>query len=176
MDSGLNRQSGGKINQQSYKTPGTESIEQPEISYKGTAIACYLGNFTQSIIINLTPILFIPLKDLYNLSYTQLGSLVLINFVTQILVDVLLSGAADKYGFWIFTLLGQGLAIGGLSLFALSPYVFPSHVYGGLILSTIIFSGGGGLMEMLLSPIVVSIPTDVKSTAMSVLHSFYAWG
>jgi len=147
-----------------------------KISYKTTAIACYLGNFTQSIIINLTPVIFIPLKEIYNLSYTQLGSLVLVNFLTQILVDIILSRVADKYGFRFFTLLGQGFAIVGLALFALSPFLFPSRVYGGLIVSTIIFSGGGGLMEMLLSPIVDSIPTDVKSTAMSVLHSFYAWG
>lgn len=157
------------INMKNSDTP------KRHLSYKATAWACYLGNFVQAIVINLTPILFIPLKDQFNLSYLQLGNLVLINFATQVGVDILLSGAADKYGFRIFAVLGQGLAIAGLGLFAVTPYLF-SDVYTGFVISTIVFSGGGGLMEMLLSPIVDSIPTDVKSTAMSVLHSFYAWG
>jgi MFS family permease len=145
------------------------------VSYKSTAIACYIGNFVQAIVINLAPILFIPLRVLYGLSYTQLGLLVLINFSTQVAVDILLSGLADKHGFRGLCVLGQVLAILGLGLFALTPFIF-SNLYFGFVISTIIFSGGGGLMEMLLSPIVDSIPTDVKATAMSVLHSFYAWG
>ncbi len=147
----------------------------PSVSYKSTAIACYIGNFVQAIVINLTPILFIPLRIQYGFSYSQLGLLVLINFTTQVSVDILLSGLADKHGFRGLCVLGQVLAILGLGLFALTPFIF-SNKYLGFVIATIIFSGGGGLMEMLLSPIVDSIPTDVKAAAMSVLHSFYAWG
>jgi MFS family permease len=154
-----------------------ESSRIETISYKDTAIACYLGIIVQAIVINLTPILFIPLRELYGFSYSQLGLLVLINFVTQVLVDIGLSNVIDKHGFRIFTTIGQACVIGGLILFALTPLLFQNgDIYLGLVIATVIFSAGGGLMEMLLSPIVNSIPTDVKATAMSVLHSFYAWG
>jgi MFS family permease len=144
-------------------------------SYQSTAFACYLGYIVQAIVINLTPILFIPLREQYNLSYTQLGMLVFINFVTQVVVDVVLSGLADKHGYRGLCLLGQSFAILGLAMFALTPHLF-SNIYLGLVIATITFSGGGGLMEMLLSPIVDSFPEEVKIKAMSLLHSFYAWG
>lgn len=152
----------------------TASVTEPE-TYKSTAIACYFGAFVQAIVINLIPILFIPLKDLYGLTYSQLGFLVLINFVTQISVDVIFSGLADKHGFRGLSILGLIFACLGLCMFALTPFLF-SNIYLGFVISTMVFSGGGGLLEMILSPIVDTIPTDVKATAMSVLHAAFAWG
>jgi fucose permease len=35
---------------------------------------------------------------------------------------------------------------------------------------------GGGLLEVIVSPIVEALPTDHKAAAMSLLHSFYCWG
>jgi MFS family permease len=67
------------------------------------------------------------------------------------------------------------LTVLGFGLFALAPQVL-ADPYPGFVLATIVFSGSGGLLELLLSPIVNAIPTDEKATAMSVLHSFYAWG
>ena len=39
-----------------------------------------------------------------------------------------------------------------------------------------IYAIGGGLIEVLISPIVEACPTDNKEAAMSLLHSFYCWG
>ena len=145
------------------------------ISYKSTTVACYIGNFVQAIVINLTPILFIPLREQFGLSFEQLGFLILINFFTQVVCDIAFSNMVDKYGFRPFVVAAHALTVTGFLLFALSPVVL-TDPYPGFILATIVFSGSGGLLELLLSPIVNAIPTDEKATAMSVLHSFYAWG
>lgn len=145
------------------------------ISYKSTTIACYTGNFIQAIVINLTPILFIPLREQFGLSFEQLGFLILINFFTQVLCDIFFSTLVDKYGFRPFILIAHILTVVGFLMFALAPMVLVNP-YPGFILATIVFSGSGGLLELLLSPIVNAIPTAEKATAMSVLHSFYAWG
>ena len=145
-------------------------------SYKWTIIACYIGYFVQATVINLVPILFVTLRESYGLSYSELGALVLINFVTQVIFDVVFSKPVDKYGFRPFVVIAHGICALGLILFALTPRIFSGNIFGGFILSTIIFSGGGGLLELVISPIIDSIPSDDKATAMSLLHSFYAWG
>ena len=153
----------------------TFTPSKPAISYKSTVTACYIGNIVQASVVNLTPVLFIPLREAYGFSYEQLGLLILINFITQVLVDIGFSRAVDKYGFRPFVVTAQLLTVVGFVLFALAPSIF-DRPYVGFIIATIIFSGAGGLLELLLSPIVNAIPTDEKATTMSVLHSFYAWG
>lgn len=148
----------------------------PSNSFRLTKISCYTGIFVQAIIANLTPVLFIPMMDLYGLSYTQLGVLVGINFVSQVLVDILFSGAIDKYGYRRLVLPAIACAFVGLLLFAASPLLFSGNVYVGLLLATIVFAAAGGLLEVMLSPIIHAIPTGDKASSMSLLHSFYAWG
>ncbi len=145
-------------------------------SYRSTVLACYVANFSQAIVVNLTPIIFIPLRTQYGLTYSQFGLLVLINFITQVVTDIVFSKAVDKHGFRPFIVVAHVLCAGGLFLFALSPFLFSFNVYLGLVISTVIFSGAGGLFELLLSPIVDAIPTKEKDKAMAMLHSFYAWG
>ncbi len=99
-----------------------------------------------------------------------------VNFVSQVTVDLTFSRLIDKYGFRPFAIGGHIAAAAGLGLFALAPLLFGKNVYAGFVLATVVFSVGGGLMEILLSPIVNAIPTKEKAAAMSVLHSFYAWG
>lgn len=149
---------------------------EKDISYKSTINACYIGNFVQATVINLTPIIFIPLREQFGLSYTQFGFLILINFITQVIVDIVFSRAVDKYGFRIFCVIAHILCVTGFIMFAFTPWLFKSNEYIGFLISTIVFSGSGGLLELLLSAIVDSIPTDEKEKAMSILHSFYAWG
>lgn len=146
------------------------------ISYKSTINACYIGNFVQATVINLTPIIFIPLREQFGLSYTQFGFLILINFITQVIVDIAFSRAVDKYGFRIFSVIAHILCVIGFIMFAFTPWLFKSNEYIGFLIATIVFSGSGGLLELLLSAIVDAIPTDEKEKAMSILHSFYAWG
>ncbi len=67
-----------------------------KISYRSTVLACYTANFIGALVINLTPILFIPLKELYGLSYTQFGILLAANFITQVAADIIFSWPTEK--------------------------------------------------------------------------------
>ncbi|NMC04640.1 MAG: MFS transporter [Candidatus Lokiarchaeota archaeon] len=145
------------------------------VSYKSTTIACYIGIFCQAIVINLTPILFIPLREQYGLTFMELGLLIFVNFTTQVVVDIAFSKVVEKHGYRPFVVASHGFTVIGFLLFALAPTVLASP-YPGFLIATVIFSAGGGLQELLLSPIVNSIPTGEKEKAMSVLHSCYAWG
>lgn len=147
------------------------------MNYKRTTAACYIGHIFHAVMLNITPVFFIPLREMYGFSFSALGLLVLVNFSVQIFCDVFFSSMVDKYGFKRFAVLSHSLGILGLFLFAFLPYVLPKGmIYGGIMLGTVIFSFGGGLLEVLLSPIVNAIPSDAKASGMSILHSFYAWG
>jgi fucose permease len=146
------------------------------VSYRSTVFACYVGTIVQAIVINLTAILFIPLREQFGLSYAQLGFLVFVNFVTQVTVDLVFSHPADRWGYRPFIVAAPVLTIAGFVLFAFTPRLFPEHPYAGFLIATLLFAGAGGLLELLLSPILNAIPTDEKAAAMSVMHSFYAWG
>ncbi|MDY0290021.1 MAG: MFS transporter [Sphaerochaeta sp.] len=144
--------------------------------YKSTIRACYLGNFVGALICNLAPLLYITFMSEFSLSFEQVGRLTLLNFFTQIVADLLFSRPVDRYGIRPFITLGHALAFIGLLMFAFSPRLFPANPYVGLMVATVVYSSGGGLFELLLSAIVQGIPNDSKERAMSLLHSFYAWG
>ena len=145
------------------------------VSYRSTATACYTANFIGALVINLTPVFFIPLKMLYGLSYTQFGILLAANYVTQVAADILFSWPVDRYGCRPFAILAPALTIAGYLIFALSP-VFLENPFPGFLLGTIIFSATGGLLELMLNIIINGIPGKEKAAMLSVLHSFYAWG
>ncbi len=144
--------------------------------YKHTIRACYAGTFTMSLVSNLTPLLFVILMDSFGLTFEQVGRLTLVNFMTQIAADLVFSKPVDKWGVRPFVAGGHFLCTIGLVLFALAPMYAPHNTYIWFMVSTVLFSCGGGLLELLLSPIVQAIPGDEKARAMSMLHSFYAWG
>jgi MFS family permease len=144
-------------------------------AYKLTTYSCFTGIFVQAIVTNITAILFIPLMKLYGLSYVHLGILVGINFTAQVASDIIFSRLIDKYGFKRFVLAANICAFLGLLLFALTPYIF-NDVLVGIAIATVIFSAASGLLEVLLSPIINSIPNEDKGPAMALMHSFYAWG
>ena len=136
---------------------------------------CHLGMFVQAMVINLTPLLFIPLREQFGLSFEQIGRLVLLNFLTQMLVDLVCTALADRVPTKPLVVLANLLAALGLIVFAVAPFVLPS-AYAGLVLGTLIFSTGCGLLEVLLSPIINAVPSERKSGAMALLHAFYPIG
>ena len=136
---------------------------------------CYLGMIVQAIVINLAPPLFIPLKEQLGLTFEQLGRLILINFTTQVLFDVLCGAYASRIGVKRCVVAAGSLAFAGLLVFALAPSLL-ADPYHGLVLGTVIFSMGSGILELLLSPIINALPSEQKASDMSLLHSFYAWG
>ena len=145
-------------------------------TYRLTTVSCFIGIFVQAIICNLTPILFIPMMDMYHLSFGDLGVLAGVNFIAQVVADILFSGMLDKKGLRFFVMPTCLIACFGLVLFAMAPVLFPRHIMAGLLIATIISAMSSGLLEVTLSPLVDAIPSDSKGAAMSLMHSFYAWG
>lgn len=145
-------------------------------TYRRTTLGCFVGIFTQAVISNLTAILFVPMMGLYGFEYRQLGILVAVNFLTQTAADFSFSRVIDRVGYRKIVLPTCLASCAGLALFAFSPLLFPLHPFSGILAATVIFSFSSGLLEILLSPIVATIPSAHKGSAMSLMHSFYAWG
>jgi fucose permease len=136
---------------------------------------CYLGMFIQAMVINITPLLFIPLREQFGLSFEQIGRLVLMNFTTQMVVDLLCTALADRVHPRPLIILANAFAAIGLWVFAFSPFLL-ANPYAGLMAGTIVFSIGCGLLEVLLSPLINAIPSENKSASMALLHAFYPIG
>ncbi len=129
-----------------------------------------------SVIGNLSPVLFLTFRSLYGISYTLLGLLILINFVTQLTIDLIFSFFSHKFNIPLAVKATPLIAVVGLVFYALSPLLFPQNVYLGLVLGTVIFSAASGFAEVLISPVIASIPSKDPDREMSKLHSIYAWG
>lgn len=137
--------------------------------------ACYLGYITQAIIVNFAPLLFVTFQKSFDISLGKIGYLVTVNFCVQIAVDFIAARVVDKIGYRKCVVAAHVFSAAGLILMGILPFEMPDP-YMGLIVSTVFYAIGGGLIEVLISPIVEACPTDEKSAAMSLLHSFYCWG
>ena len=138
--------------------------------------ACYSANVTMSAVGNLSPILFLTFRSLYGISYSSLGLLVLINFFTQLAVDLIFSLYSHKFNIQKTVRCIPLIAALGFFVYALWPFFAPESVYTGLVLGTLIFSAASGLNEVLINPVIAAIPSDDPDREMSRLHSVYAWG
>lgn len=147
-----------------------------EPNYKRLKAACYSANISMSVVGNLSPILFLTFRTLYGISYSLLGLLVLINFVTQLTIDLIFSFFSHKFNIPKTVKLTPILTVAGLLIYAIWPFFFPNAVYLGLVIGTIVFSASGGLAEVLISPVIAAIPAKDPDREMSKLHSVYAWG
>ncbi len=143
-------------------------------NYNTTIFACFVGYITQAIVINFVPLLFITLQETYSIPLSQITLLVTINFGVQLLTDFLATQFVDKIGYRISIVLAHVFSAAGLLLLPILPEVMPP--FTGILCAVIIYAIGGGLLEVLVSPIMESCPTDNKEAAMSLLHSFYCWG
>lgn len=145
-------------------------------NFKRTKLACYAAYFTMSSVFCIPPLLFVTLRETYGISYTLLGTLVLVNFVTQLGVDLICTFFAKHMNTKIIVRVMPLITTVGMSVYALIPTFFPSFAYGGLVIGTVIFSLSAGLSEALLSPVMAAIPSDNPQRDMSFLHSLYAFG
>lgn len=145
-------------------------------NHKRLRYACYTSSASMSIVGNLSPLLFLTFHSLYDISYSLLGLLVLINFCTQLGIDLVFSFFSHKFNISKTVKVMPLLTVLGLGIYALWPYLFPDSVYVGLLLGTIVFSASAGLSEVLLSPIIAALPAKDPDREMSKLHSVYAWG
>lgn len=147
------------------------------MTFDHTRRACYAGYVTQAIVNNLAPLLFIVFQTRYRVPYEMLGRLVLLNFATQLVTDAVALRVVDRLGYRGPLVLAHALCVAGLLLLAALPSLLPSP-YVGLCLAIIVYAVGGGLLEVLVSPLVEALPGPQagKAAAMSLLHSFYCWG
>ena len=145
-------------------------------NYRRTVAACYVVNVTMSVIGNLPPLLFLTFHQEYGISYSLLGTLVLINFFTQLTVDLIFSFFSHKFNIPLTVKLTPIIAIVGMVLMAAAPILFPNAVYLGLALGTVVACAASGLCEVLISPVIAAIPAENPDREMSKLHSSYAWG
>lgn len=147
-----------------------------ERKYKRLKYACYMTSTSMSIGANLSPLLFLTFREMYHISYSLLGLLILINFVTQLGIDLVFSFFSYKFNIPKTILANPLFATFGLIIFSIYPLLFPETAYVGLVIGTLLFSASCGLGEVLMSPIIASIPAKEPEREMSKLHSVYAWG
>ena len=143
--------------------------------YAHTLRASYLGYITQAIINNLAPLLFLTFARDYALTLERITFITTLNFAVQLLVDLLSAKVIDRIGYRVSIVAAHVFAAAGLCGMALLPDLLPD-AYGGLLVSVVLYAVGGGIIEVLISPIVEACPTEKKAAAMSLLHSFYCWG
>ena len=146
-----------------------------KLSAAHTVRAGYIGYLTQAITINFAPLLFITFENTYNISLGKISLLIAISFLTQLAADIFWAKFSDRLNPRAGAILAHVLAVLGMTGFAYLPDLLPSP-YLGLMLSVMLAAVGGGIIEVLISPIVEACPTEEKSSAMSLLHSFYSWG
>ncbi len=143
--------------------------------FKRTKRACHFSYLSMSSVFCLPPMLFLTFHEAYGVSYTLLGTLVLVNFCTQLIVDLIFSFFSKHFNIKKTVRIMPLITSLGLLVYALAPNIFGQRVYIGLALGTVIFSVASGLSEVLLSPIVAAIPGSTPKD-MSMLHSLYAVG
>lgn len=143
--------------------------------YKGTLRACFTGYIVQAVIGNFAPLLFLTFQREYAIPLSQITLLITVNFAVQLLVDLLSAGFVDKLGYRVSIVLAHAFAAAGLILLTVLPGVLQSP-FAGLMAAVVIYAVGGGLIEVLISPMVEATPSENKEKMMSLLHSFYCWG
>lgn len=145
-----------------------------KLTYRHTKYASYIGYITQAIVNNLMPLLFVSFERSFSLSLDKISLLITVNFSVQILTDLMAAKYVDRIGYRFATVMAHVLAVCGLVGMSFLPFVI--NPFAGLLICSAVNAVGGGLMEVLISPIVEALPGDEKASAMSMLHSFYCWG
>lgn len=138
--------------------------------------ACYITNIICSATSCVSPLLFLTLKTMYNISYSLLGLLIVIGFLTQLFIDLIFTFFSKKFNINLCVILMPILSVVGLIMYGLTPWILPHHEYIGLVISTFFISISSGLVEVLLSPLVAALPSSNPDKEVSKLHSVFAWG
>ena len=144
--------------------------------FKITRRACYLGGGSMAATSVMSPLLFVTFHDEYGISYTLLGLLVAVNFLTQLSVDLIFSFFSKHFNIHKTVRMIPVVVCLGFVIYAIMPWILPSLIYLWLALGTFVFSAAAGLGEVLFSPTVAAMPSENPEREMSKLHSSYAWG
>lgn len=149
-------------------------VQRIRQSYEHTIYASYVGYITQAIVNNFAPLLFLTFASDFDLSLDQITLITTLNFLVQLCVDLLSAKVVDRIGYRPCLLFAHAAAAVGLVGLAVLPAIITP--YAGIMISVVLYAIGGGLIEVLISPVVEACPTEKKEAAMSLLHSFYCWG
>ena len=147
-----------------------------EMNYKYTKLTCYFTYLAMSSVFSLPPLLLAVFREMYGISYTLLGTLVLVNFCTQLGIDLIFSFFSRHFNLHKTIRLMPLITATGLCVYALIPMLFPRYAYAGLVIGTFIFSMAAGLGEVLVSPTVAALPSEHPEKDMSTLHALYGYG
>ena len=145
------------------------------MNYNHTIKACFTGYIVQAIVNNFIPLLFVFFHTYYGIPMSSITLLVTANFGIQLLVDLLSAGFVDRIGYRASMVLAHVCVAAGFVCLVILPDVC-ANPFAGIMISVAVYAVGGGLLEVLVSPIVEACPTDNKESVMSLLHSFYCWG
>ena len=143
-------------------------------SYSHTIFASYGGYITQAIVNNFAPLLFLTFMADFDLTIDKITLITTVNFAVQLAVDAIAVKVVDRIGYRPCFIAAHVFAVLGLAGLAVFPMMLPPFI--GIMLAVVMYAIGGGIIEVLISPIVEACPTDAKTAAMSLLHSFYCWG
>lgn len=146
-----------------------------KFNYKHTLYAGFAGYIVQSIVNSFVPLLFITFQKSYSLPLSRITLLITINFLIQLVIDLLSAGFIDRIGYRASILLAHSCVIVGFICLVTLPEICPDP-FAGILISVAVYAIGGGLIEVLISPIIEACPTKNKEATMSMLHSFYCWG
>lgn len=145
------------------------------MTYQSTIYACFIGYIVQAVVNNFVPLLFLTFHTQYNIPLSQITLLATINFAVQLIVDLVSVKFVDKIGYRTSMIIAHVCTAAGLLLLPVLPDLLPDP-FAGIVLAVTLYAIGGGLLEVLVSPVMEACPTDNKEKAMSLLHSFYCWG
>lgn len=140
-----------------------------------TITACFIGYVIQAVVNNFVPLLFVMFQTGYGISLSKITTLISINFFVQLVVDLLSAGFIDKIGYRASVIIAHVFSAAGLILLTILPDVMPDP-FTGILTAVIVYAVGGGLLEVLVSPMIEACPTRNKEKMMSLCHSFYSWG
>ncbi len=146
-----------------------------ESDYRKTIYACFIGSVVQAIVNNFAPLLFLTFQETYGIPLSKITMLVTINFGLQLGVDLASVGFVDRIGYRASLIMAHVFVVLGLITLAVLPGL-SADPFLGLLAAVTLYAVGGGLLEVLVSPVVEACPTENKERAMSLLHSFYCWG
>lgn len=144
------------------------------LSYRFSLGAAFLVYVVQATVNTYLPLLFVIFQSNYGIPLSRITLLITINFSVQLLVDLLSVGFIDKIGYRAGAIIAQYFCVAGFILLAVLPDILPPLI--GLMIGVTFYAVGGGLLEVIVSPIVEACPTKNKPQIMSILHSFYCWG
>lgn len=148
---------------------------QQKHNYDSTLVACFIGYVVQAIVITFTPLLFLQFQREFGMPMSEITVLITMSFSVQLVTDAASAYFVDRIGYRASCIIAHICATVGLVLLTVLPNLMGGSILG-LAIPMMIYAVGGGLIEVVISPLVESCPTPNKEKAMSMLHSFFCWG